>query len=1310
MACPRLFALGLICATSCNLLVNGSESASDLPSPREGWQIELIAEAPEISHPSVVCTAPDGRIFVAEDPMDIRTPRADVAEGRIICLHPDGLRTVFADKLYAVFGMQYLDGKLYVLHNPKFSVFRDDHGVGKDGRDLIESTNPNPWAQDWNDHVPANFRLAMDGYFYISTGDKGFYQCKGTDGRVINLRTGGIVRMRPDGTELEVYSSGVRNILDVAINSEDELFTYDNTDERQWMSRVTHMVDGGEYGYPFDFIPQRPYTLWMMADYGGGAATGAFAYTQDALPASYQDNLFLADFGKRQVLRLEVERQGATYAAKRRTDLFSNVPDDFRPVGICPTADGSGILICDWRHVDNKENVVVGRLWRLTHDGATHSAPKPAWWLSAAQGEPCVATGSELIEALGHPSADVRMVAQRRLIDRGPKVSHLVASLLRNENAPAAARMHAIWILDATRDQNDSQAAILKAIGSPEDAVSLQAIRQVGARRVKDGRAKLANLLRSPNGSIRFAAATALGRIGEASSIPAILGSLEDPDLFALYSKFLALRRIGLSDSSAWPMIVNGLKDANPKVVEGVQLAIREVRNERLVDALFRLHDDSAAVEVRSWIAGHLASIAKTTPEWKGEWWSYHPVVTQPPAKTVSWSSTERILDRLRSDVNHTQAPVRIAAMRALGEIGDLASAAPVRKAIERADSTDEERIAAVGAIAKLKDGESAAAVASIVANPRTSRELLLAAVQAAKSLRSTKASWPLLSQLEQTSDVELMVKICDALGEFGGDEAVDGLVNVAKSQSGEAMEAATRALVRIETEEAAYMVGELFHTGSSPLKAALMEAIGQRPRRELLPLAREAFRVPELRSSASLAMVKVPDAPASSIYIDLLNDDDAFLRDGARKAIESLRDQTLPIVEERLGTLPDGVIAELQRIFRDFEPAKASPLFSREVKQISLHEFESFALEHVGNALRGKTLFADERGLGCVKCHANSHVSPSLETLGPDLTTVGAQFPRKTLIEHVLYPNRSVREGYQTLRVVTESGAMVSGLFRGEDSQVLRLIDQNKKIIELRKDEIEEVLHSNQSLMPENLQAKLSLVDFADLMAFLESCRRPPAPEKDNVAPPGFESLFNGNDLAGWNAGPEVAKHWFVRDGVLCHDGIDQDLWTQDSFGDFVLRVDWRFPNPPTWEDFPLIGADGYEVLNDAGKPVTKRVLDAGDSGVFLRGFRKAQANLFCYPVGSGEVWEYRTDPKVSDEVRRAVTPRKQADRPVGEWNTMVITMRGDRLTVQLNGEEVITRAPLPGVPMNGPIGLQHEHGKLEFKNLFIQRLEEPK
>ena len=94
-------------------------------------------------------------------------------------------------------------------------------------------------------------------------------------------------------------------------------------------------------------------------------------------------------------------------------------------------------------------------------------------------------------------------------------------------------------------------------------------------------------------------------------------------------------------------------------------------------------------------------------------------------------------------------------------------------------------------------------------------------------------------------------------------------------------------------------------------------------------------------------------------------------------------------------------------------------------------------------------------------------------------------------------------------------------------------------------------------------------------------------------------------------------------------------------------------------------------------------------------------------WPIGSGEVYGYRIDPAQSAEVRAGVTPKVNADNPIGRWNRFVITMRGDRLTVVLNGQTVLDDAQLPGVAARGPIALQHHGAPIEFANLYIKRLE---
>src|SRR5262249_19152946 len=206
-----------------------------------------------------------------------------------------------------------------------------------------------------------------------------------------------------------------------------------------------------------------------------------------------------------------------------------------------------------------------------------------------------------------------------------------------------------------------------------------------------------------------------------------------------------------------------------------------------------------------------------------------------------------------------------------------------------------------------------------------------------------------------------------------------------------------------------------------------------------------------------------------------------------------------------------------------------------------------------------------------------------------------------------------------------------------------------------------------------------------------------------DQALPGGFTALFNGKDFSGWKVPPGDNGHWKVVNGIIDYDASsegqgDKCLWTEKSFGDFVLRVDWRLKTDPGFQHpVPIILPDGSHKKGPDGKEETL-VIDDVDSGIYLRGSPKSQVNIWMWPIGSGEVYGYRMDRRMPPEVRAGVTPKKKADRTRGEWNTFEITMKGDRLWVKLNGEEVITNAELPGVPKEGSIALQH-HGSYNRK-----------
>src|SRR5262245_31326112 len=244
-----------------------------------------------------------------------------------------------------------------------------------------------------------------------------------------------------------------------------------------------------------------------------------------------------------------------------------------------------------------------------------------------------------------------------------------------------------------------------------------------------------------------------------------------------------------------------------------------------------------------------------------------------------------------------------------------------------------------------------------------------------------------------------------------------------------------------------------------------------------------------------------------------------------------------------------------------------------------------------------------------------------------------------------------------------------------------------------------------------------LALLSIAGLLATA------PALPEDNQAPEGFVSLFSGKDLDGWKVPAGDGGHWKVVDGVIDYDAEsraegDKSLWSNREYGDFVLQVDWRLKEAPFInKNVPYILPDGTHAKDIHGKELRLALPDA-DSGVFLRGNGDYQVNLWCWPIGSGEMYSVRTDPRTSPDLRAAATPRTRADRPVGEWNHFEITARGKTVTVVLNGKTVIPGATIPDLPARGRLAFQHHGGKdkqgawsgppslVQFKNIYLKEL----
>jgi putative heme-binding domain-containing protein len=155
---------------------------------------------------------------------------------------------------------------------------------------------------------------------------------------------------------------------------------------------------------------------------------------------------------------------------------------------------------------------------------------------------------------------------------------------------------------------------------------------------------------------------------------------------------------------------------------------------------------------------------------------------------------------------------------------------------------------------------------------------------------------------------------------------------------------------------------------------------------------------------------------------------------------------------------------------------------------------FREFAAKHPGKAEHGRALFLDLKGLACVKCHS---VGGQGGTVGPELSSVGAKYPKDEIISSVLYPSARIFSGYEPVVVALNDGRVVTGIVKSETPEALELEDAEAKHVRIPKADIEERKKSEVSLMPNGLAEGLSPQDFADLVAYLETLKEPPAPAK---------------------------------------------------------------------------------------------------------------------------------------------------------------------------------------------------------------------
>jgi HEAT repeat protein len=469
--------------------------------------------------------------------------------------------------------------------------------------------------------------MGIDGWLYIAVGDYGFVNAEGTDGRRISQRGGSIVRVRPDGSELEVYATGLRNVYDIALDPFMNGFERGNTNDGYgWRVRLQHIVPQAEYGYPSLFRYFAAEVLPPLADYGGGSGTGALFVDTPHLPDSLGHTLYTVDWGRGSVFQHGLRAHGATFQPTQQTFLQIPVPTDM-------TIDGrSNLYVSSWMGASFwYATEDVGFIARLTHEDASPEAvPNFA-----------DASTDQLVDLLAAPHSLHRLHAQQELLRRGPDAggSDAVAALVQDDEQSLAARVAALFTLKQLAGA-ESRQTLVALLDDP-------ALREFALRALADRKTQLDGVSPEPfitalsddDPRVRLQAVNGLARLDAQAAAADMAPLVADSDRTVAHVAVQSLAQLGVADPLA-----EMARLGSPAAATGAHHVLQRIHTPASVDSLIAMWEGTVDPYVRWKALTSLARLYHREADWEGDdWWGTTPSTRGPYFEPVKWSESARI-------------------------------------------------------------------------------------------------------------------------------------------------------------------------------------------------------------------------------------------------------------------------------------------------------------------------------------------------------------------------------------------------------------------------------------------------------------------------------------------------------------------------------------------------------------------------------------------------------------------------------------------------------------------------------------------
>jgi putative heme-binding domain-containing protein len=873
-----------------------------------GFKATLFACDPMIAYPSAIAAGPrPGSLLVAVDYMTgLGTEIVRRDEIRLIeDTDGDGYAdkvTVYAGGFNSIQGLAYHDGTVYVMHAPYLTALRDTDGDGKadQRRDLLVGLGLAPEKDQIRLHNANGVVVGHDGWLYLALGDHGC-DVKRPEGDRLVLNGGGILRCRPDGRDLHVFSTGLRNIYDVALDEDLNVFVRDNeNDGGDYKIRVCHSFFGADHGYPYLYHERPDEALAPLADLGLGSSAGAVCYLATQFPAEYRGTLFFCEWG-RAVVRYPLKRSGSSFASTREIDFAAgagNDPYGFKPTDLVIDRDGS-LFISDWAD-GQRPRRGRGRIYRVRLEGKNGEKP--------AKGEkvrPLPSRLDRLVEWLDSENHLERWQAQEAIERRGKDGVAAVALALKKGQLGVRGRLHAVWVVAKVEGREAIEKLLAQAQAEKEPRVQAQAVRAVAdladsvlVRHRLDagaGDAKLARCLapwaEGKDVRVQLEVVLALGRLRWNEAPAWLRKNLSPRDSALAHAIQWALRQSG-----NWPAVLKLLDERASEPFRAIaRRAVAEQYETAVVDGLIeRLKKETDATRRREY-ADLLSRVHRKPAPWT--YWGFRPPPR--PANSVAWERTEAIERALDGALVGADRAGRLEVLRRM-----LREKVPVRGKTVARWLEEERDPATVGVLLAALRGrpgsETRSSLEAVLGDRKqTTANRLLAVSLFIDGLTGAESRLPKVAAAVE--DGPVLAELLRGAGARKVRAASKLVLSKLSSPSAAVRAAAVTAVADLDVSGAAAPVRKLLGDADAPVRSAAALAVGRLALRpatdQLLKLARDPDAGVRRSSLEALRLLREPRA--LSVAVAALTDTET-----ATKALEC--------VGEMGGPAQAGAVADL--------------------------------------------------------------------------------------------------------------------------------------------------------------------------------------------------------------------------------------------------------------------------------------------------------------------------------------------------------------------------------------------------------------